>query len=90
MEPLPLALRRELVIAVIAKLVEVALAKTFPPVKVLVFARSVEDAAVMVMSAVPLKPTLLMFLDVWSAVAVPAFPEMEPVMVFAKMLLPPK
>lgn len=33
-----------------------------------------EDAAVIVISAEPLKETLLMFLAVWRVVAVPAFP----------------
>jgi hypothetical protein len=76
--------------AVVAKeLVEVAavvvervmLLKMFAPVKVLLFERSVEEAAVIVMSAEPSKEMPLMFLAVSRIVAVPAFPETEPVMI---------
>jgi len=62
----------------------------FVPENVLLFASSVDDAAVIVMSAVPLKETPLMFRAVWSAVAVPALPEMEPVMSEEKVLEPEK
>jgi hypothetical protein len=50
--------------------------------------RSVDDAAVMVMLAVPSKETPLIVRAVWSAVAVPALPEMEPVMVWVKVFAP--
>ena len=56
--------------------VEEELAKELRPVHVLVLASNVEEAAVMVMSAVPLKEVPLMFLAVSSAVAVPALPVM--------------
>ena len=46
------------------------------PLKVFEFARSVEEAAVMVMSAEPLKETLLMRRAVWRMVAVAALPPM--------------
>ena len=45
---------------VVEKFVVVAFVNIFPPVKVLLSVRRVEDAAVIVMSAVPLKATLLM------------------------------
>src|SRR3989344_2593733 len=54
------------------------------PEKVLSLARSVEEAAVMVMSAVPLKEAPLMVRAVSSAVAVAALPPMERVLVAAK------
>jgi hypothetical protein len=71
-------------------LVNVMFWKKLVPEKVLVFARRVEDAAVTVMFAVPSKEVPLMVRGVWSAVAVPAFPEMEPEMVDEKVLLPLK
>ena len=64
--------------------------KTSVPEKVLAFARSVEEAAVMVMLPVPSKETPLMVRGVWRAVAVPALPLMDPVMVEEKVLLPEK
>lgn len=54
------------------------LEKVLLPEKVLLLARSVEEAAVMVMSAEPLKAVPLMFLEVCRMVAVPALPEIEP------------
>ena len=60
------------------------------PVQIFIFESSVEEAAKIVMSAVPLKETPLMFLAVWSCVAEPAFPEMEPVIVFEKVCEPEK
>ena len=47
------------------------------PVHELLFARSVEEAAVIVMSDVPLNDVPLMFRAVWRAVAVPALPPIE-------------
>ena len=73
---------------VTARFVVVASPNVFSPVQVLLFARRVEEAAVMVMSPVPSKLTPFMFLPVSSAVAVPAFPDMSPVMMFEKVLLP--
>ena len=64
--------------------------KLLLPVKVLLLARSVEDAAVIVMSPVPLKETPLMRRPAWSAVAVPALPLTEPVIVEEKVLEPLK
>ena len=48
--------------------------KVLDPEKVLESARSVEEAAVIVMFPVPSKETPLMFLAVWRAVAVEALP----------------
>ncbi len=70
--------------------VKVTFWKLLVPEKVLVSERSVDDAAVMVMLAVPSKEVPLMVRGVWSAVAVPAFPAMEPVMVEEKVLEPEK
>ena len=55
------------------------LLKVFVPEKVLLFARSVEDAAVTVTLAVPSKVTPFIVRPVWSAVAVEALPVSEPV-----------
>jgi hypothetical protein len=63
------------------KLVEVALAKTFAPLNVLLLASKVELAAVIVMSCEPLKAVPFILREVWRIVAVPAFPVMEPVIV---------
>src|SRR3989344_2277988 len=52
-----------------------ALPKTLSPVNVLLFARSVEEAAVMVMSALPLKEVPLMLRAVARTVAAPAVRE---------------
>ena len=52
------------------------------PVKELLLARRVEEAAVMVMLPEPSKATPLMFLGVARTVAEPAKPEIEPVTVF--------
>ena len=60
------------------------------PEKMLLLARSVEEAAKIVMSAVPLKETPLMLRPVWSWVAEPALPEIEPVIVWEKVLAPEK
>jgi hypothetical protein len=60
--------------------------KVFAPEKVLLSERSVVEA--MVMFTVPLKETPLIVRAFWRAVAVPAFPETEPVMVLLKVLLP--
>ncbi len=57
------------------------LSKVLLPEKVLLLARSVEEAAVIVISAEPLKAVPLMFLEVWRMVAVPALPVTEPVIV---------
>jgi hypothetical protein len=57
------------------KVVE-ALLNWLRPLQVLLLARRVDEAAVTVMSAVPLKDTPLMERAVWSWVAVPAFPPM--------------
>ncbi len=50
------------------------------PEKVLSLARSVLEAAVMVMLDVPSKVVPLIVLPVWRAVAVPEFPVMERLM----------
>ena len=80
--------KKSVVEAVVAKkLVEVAavevervmLSKMLAPVKVLLLASKVDEAAVIVMSPVPSKETLLMFLAVSRAVAVRALPVTEPV-----------
>ncbi len=55
--------------------------KVLDPLKRLLSARSVEDAALSVMFAVPLKETPLIVRAFWRAVAVPALPETAPVMV---------
>ena len=57
------------------------LLKVLLPEKVLLLARSVEEAAVIVMSADPLKEVPLMFRAFWRMVAVPALPLIEPEMV---------
>ena len=62
--------------------------KMLAPVKALSFASKVEEAALMVMSAEPLKATPLMFLEVWRIVAVPALPETEPVTLPVKLPTP--
>ncbi len=67
-----------------------AFEKRLVPVHQLLLARIVEEAAVIVMSAVPLNETLLMLRAFWSAVAVPAFPLIEPVIVFENVLVPEK
>ncbi len=67
-----------------------ALENWLRPVQLFAFERSVEDAAVIVMSAVPLKSVPLIFRPVWSAVAVPALPLIEPVTVELNVLLPLK
>jgi hypothetical protein len=72
-----------------AKVLE-RLVKEFTPVNEFESPRSVEDAAVIVMAAEPSKLTPLIARVVASLVAVPAFPEIEPVMRFEKMLLPEK
>jgi len=86
-EPEPLVLRREETIEEMARLVVVAwvvvervmLLKMLAPVKVLLLASKVEEAAVIVMSPVPSKEASLIFLAVSSAVAVLALPVTEPV-----------
>lgn len=60
---------------------EMVFEKVLLPEKVLLLARRVDEAAVIVMSAEPLKAVPLMFLEVSRMVAVPALPEIEPVMV---------
>ena len=60
------------------------------PTNALLSARSVDDAAVMVMLPDPLNDTPLMRRPVWRTVAVPALPEMEPVMRLLKVSLPEK
>jgi hypothetical protein len=64
--------------------------KVLLPEKVLLFESKVEEAAVMVMFAVPSKEVPLMVLGVCKALAVPALPEILPVMVLEKVLLPEK
>ena len=66
--------------------VEVAFEKVLRPVHVLLLASSVEDAAVMVISAEPLKEVPLMVRAVCNAVAVPALPEILIPAVPAEML----
>ena len=60
------------------------------PLNVLLSARSVEEAAVMVMFDPPLNDTPLIVRGVWRRDAVPAFPEIEPVMRDEKTLFPVK
>jgi hypothetical protein len=55
--------------------------KMLAPLKVLLLARSVEEAAVTVMFCEPSKATPLIFLGVWRTVAEPALPLTEPEMV---------
>ena len=86
-EPEPFVLRREETIEEMARLVVVAwvvvervmLLKMLAPVKVLLLESKVEEAAVIVMSSVPLKEAPLIFLAVSRAVAVSALPVTEPV-----------
>jgi hypothetical protein len=85
--PCPLAYRRVFERFVIAKEVVVALVRVVLPVKVLLSASKVEEAAVIWMFAVPSKETPLMVRAFWRAVAVPAFPETEPVMVLETVRL---
>ena len=84
-----MVLKREVEVALVVVL-RVMLSKMLLPEKVLLFERSVEEAAVMVMLAVPSKEVPLMVRGVWSWVAVPALPETAPVMVLEKVLLPEK
>src|SRR5665213_2503654 len=60
---------------------EEAFAKFWRPVQVLASVSSVELAALMTILLVPLKETPLMVRALWRAVAVPALPEIEAVMV---------
>jgi hypothetical protein len=64
------------------------LVKEFTPVNEFESVRRVEEAAVMVIGAEPSKFTPLMARVVASLVAVPAFPEIEPVIAWVKVLLP--
>ena len=64
--------------------------KVFDPVNALLSDRSVEEAAVMVMFDPPLNDTPLIVRGVWRRDAVPAFPEIEPVIRDEKMLFPEK
>ncbi len=75
---------------VVEKSVEEAFPNVFSAEKVFASLKSVEEAAVTVMFAVPSKETPLIWRAVWSAVAVPAFPEMEPVIVEEKVFDPEK
>ena len=59
----------------------IVLLKMLVPLNVLLFAKSVEEAAVTVMLEVPSKVTPLMVRPVWRAVAVEALPTSEPVSV---------
>jgi hypothetical protein len=68
----------------------IVLEKVFEPEKVFELAKSVDDAAVIVMSCEPLKAVPFIFLDVWRMVAVPALPDTEPVMVCEKVCAPVK
>ena len=63
--------------------------KVFEPEKVFEFARSVEEAAVMVMFEVPSKLTPLMVRPVWSAVAVEALPVRLPMRPLTALSWPP-
>ncbi len=74
----------------LVSVIEAGVPYALVPEKVLLSERSVEEAAVIVMFAVPLKETPLMVRAFWSAVAVPALPEIEPVMRLENMLLPEK
>ena len=64
------------VIVEVALLTKIPPVKELSPLKVLVLARRVEEAALIVMSPEPLKETPLMFLAVSNSVAVPALPPM--------------
>jgi hypothetical protein len=59
------------------------------PEKVLLFARSVEEAAVMVMSVEPLNAVPLMLREFWRRVAVPALPPMLSEEVETAYVVPP-
>ena len=63
--------------------------KVFDPLKVFAFASSVEEAAVMVMFAVPSKVTPLMVRPVCNAVAVEALPVKVPMMPLTALSCPP-
>ena len=90
--PVLSVLKRELVSAVnqvVPELVNcevVALVKFWSVFHVFVSPRSVVDATVMF--AVPLNETPLIVRAVWSAVAVPALPEILPVMVLVNVCVP--
>jgi hypothetical protein len=64
--------------------------KVLFPVKELLSVRSVEEAALIVISCEPLKETLLILRVLARMVAEPALPEMEPEMVWLKVLAPVK
>lgn len=65
-----------------------AFPNTSSPVNVLLFARSVEEAAKMVMSVEPSKATPLMFFVAASLVAVPALPPIDTVVVDVHVGMP--
>ncbi len=71
-----------------AKAVVVARPNPRLPEKVLLSERSVEDAAVTFIFEVPLNETPLIVRAFWSAVAVPALPETEPVIVLENVFVP--
>ena len=62
--------------------------KLFAPLNALLFERSVLEAAVIVISCEPLNAVPLIFREVWKRLAVPALPEIEPVMVLATESVP--
>ena len=64
----------------------IVLLKMFVPLQVLLFASRVEEAALIVIAALPSKETLLMLTGVANLVAVPALPEIEPVIKLLKVL----
>jgi hypothetical protein len=70
---------KKLVVVALVVVLLVMLSKMLAPVKVLLLAKRVEEAAVIVMSDVPSKRVPLMFLPVWRAVAVEALPVTFPV-----------
>jgi len=73
---------------VVVAFVAVALPRIVPPEKVLVSLRSVDEAAVIVILAVPLNEVPLIVRAFCRAVAVPAFPEILPVIRLEKVLFP--
>ena len=78
----------EKMVVVVAFASVVAPEKVFVPENVLLFASSVDDAAVMVMSAEPLKEVPLMVRAVWSVVAVEALPVRDPTKVVNHAVVP--
>jgi hypothetical protein len=67
---------------------EMVFEKVLVPLKVLLLARRVEEAAVIVIFPVPSNEVPFIVRALRSAVAVPAFPVIEPVMVLATVRAP--